>query len=129
MALYKNVKTKIKPRQFNKIKNANKKIMNKLIIAYIFGILSFVMAVTGVFSLFFSIPGLILGVMSLKMPEKKVIIPLGYQGRVGKKNITAQPFMTTKYLSYIAIGLNVFSMAVSLFATVVVAALFTAGTK
>ncbi len=103
--------------------------MNKLIVAYILGVLSFVMAITGVFSLFLSIPGLILAVMSLKMPEKKVIIPLGYQGKVGRKKITAQPFMTTRYLSFIAIGLNIFSMAVSLFATAVIVALFTAGAK
>ena len=103
--------------------------MNKLIAAYILGVLSFVMAITGVFSLFLSIPGLILAIMSLKMPEKKVIIPLGYQGRVGKKNFTAAPFMTTRYLSYIAVGLNVFSIVVSLFATAVIAALFTAGAR
>ncbi len=103
--------------------------MNKLIAAYILGILSFVMAITGIFSLFLSIPGLLLAFMSLKMPEKKVVIPLGYQGKVGKKNITAQPFMTTKYLSYIALGLNIFSIAVSLFATAVIAALFTAGSR
>lgn len=103
--------------------------MNKLLAAYILGIVSFVMAITGVFSLFFSIPGLILAIMSLKLPEKKVGIPLGYQGKVGKKNFTAQPFMTTRYLSFIAIGLNCFSIAVSLFATAVIAALFTAGTR
>lgn len=103
--------------------------MNKLSVAYVLGILSFVMAITGVFSLFFSIPGLILAVTSLKVPEKKVVIPLGYQGKVGKKNFTAVPFMTTRYLSYIAIGLNIFSIAVSLFATAVIAALFTAGTR
>lgn len=103
--------------------------MSKLLGAYILGILSFVMAITGVFSLFLSIPGLLFAIASLKMPEKKVGIPLGYQGRVGKKNFTAQPFMTTRYLSFIALGLNVFSIAVSLFATAVVAALFTAGTR
>lgn len=103
--------------------------MSKLLIAYILGILSFVMAITGVFSLFISIPGLILAIMSLKIPEKKVGIPLGYQGRVGKKNFTAQPFMTTRYLSFIALGLNVFSIGVSLFATAIIAALFTAGSK
>lgn len=67
--------------------------------------------------------------MSLKMPEKKVNIPLGYQGKVGKKNFNAQPFMTTRYLSYVAIGLCVFSIAVSLFATAFIVALFTAGTR
>lgn len=103
--------------------------MKKLLAAYIFGILSFVMAIAGVFSLFFSVPGLILAVMSLKMPEQKVNIPLGYQGRVGRKNFTAYPYMTTRYLSYIALGLNIFSIAVSLFATAVIAALFTAGAR
>lgn len=103
--------------------------MSKLFVAYILGILSFVMAITGVFSLFLSIPGLVLAVMSLKDPEKRVNIPIGYQGRVGKKNFTAAPFMTTKYLSFIAIGLNCFSIAVSLFATAVVVSLFTAGTR
>lgn len=103
--------------------------MRKLVAAYILGILSFVMVVTGIFSLFLSIPGLFLSIMSLKMSEKKVGIPLGYQGRVGKKNFTARPFMTTRYLSFIAIGLNCFSIAVSLFATAIIAALFTAGVR
>jgi len=103
--------------------------MKKLIAAYILGLISFVMAITGIFSLFLSILGLILAIMSLKMPEKRVVIPLGYQGKVGKKNFTAKPFMTTRYLSYIAVGLNVFSIVVSLFATAVIAALFTAGTR
>lgn len=88
--------------------------MSKLFVTYILGILSFVMAITGVFSLFLSVPGLVLGIMSLKDKEKK---------------ITAQPFMTTRYLSYIAVGLNVFSIVVSLFATAVIAALFTAGAR
>ena len=87
------------------------------------------MAITCVFSLFFSVPGLILAIMSLGMREKKVTIPIGYQGRGGKKNFTAAPFMTTRYLSYIAGGLNMFSIAVSLFATAVIAALFTAGAR
>lgn len=97
--------------------------------AYVLGILSFVMAMTGVFSLFFSIPGLVLAIMSLKMKEKKIVIPLGYQGRVGKKKLTAQPFMTTRYLSFIALGLNIFSIAVSLFATAILAALLTVGMR
>lgn len=67
--------------------------------------------------------------MSLKSPEKEVTIPIGYKGTVGDKKITARPFLTTRYLSYIAIGLNVFSMATSLFATLVVLGLFTAGTR
>lgn len=103
--------------------------MKKLIAAYILGVLSFVMAVTGIFSLVLSIPGLLLAIASLKIPEKKVLIPLGYQGKLGKKNLTAQPFMTTRYLSYIAVGLNGFSIAVSLFATAIIAALFAAGSK
>lgn len=103
--------------------------MGKLIISYILGILSFVMAITGVFSLFFSIPGLIFAMLSLKMREKRVAIPLGYQGRIGKKKITATPFVTTRYLAYIALGLNIFSIAVSLFATFVILALFTAGAR
>lgn len=102
--------------------------MNKLITAYVLGILSFVMAIIGVFSLFLSIPGLILAVMSLKERERKVSIPIGYQGKVGKRKISASPFVTTRYLSFLALGLNAFSIAVSLFATVVIAALFTAGT-
>jgi len=95
--------------------------MNKLLVAYILGILSFVMAITGVFSLFLSIPGLILAIMSLKDRERRVPIPIGYQGTIGRKKISASPFMTTRYLSYIAIGLNTFSIAVSLFATAIIA--------
>ena len=103
--------------------------MRNLVIASMLGILSFVMAGTGIFSLFLSIPGLFLAIRSLNLPEKKVVIPLGYQGKVGKKRITAQPFMTTRYLSYFAVGLNVFSIAVSLFASAVVVALLTAGSR
>lgn len=105
------------------------KNMAKLFSAYILGILSFVMAITGLFSLLFSIPGLVLAIMSLKVREKKVTIPLGYQGKVGKKNFTAVPFMTTRYLSYIAIGLNGFSIAVALLTTFTILALFTAGSR
>ena len=103
--------------------------MSKLAVAYILGILSFVMSIAGIFSLLFSVPGLILAILSLKMPEKKVTIPLGYQGRVGKKKFSAKPFMTTRYLSFIAIGLNIFSIAVSLFATFTILALFTEGSR
>lgn len=109
------------PRKENKMK--------KLTVAYILGILSFVMAITGIFSLFLSIPGLLLSIISLKMPEKRVVIPLGYQGTVGRKKISARPFVTTRYLSFVAIGLNSFSIAISLFAAAIIAALFTAGTR
>ncbi|MCR4263149.1 MAG: hypothetical protein NUV98_00330 [Candidatus Roizmanbacteria bacterium] len=103
--------------------------MNKLVIAYILGILSFVLAITGIFSFLLSVPGLLFAIASLKSPEKHIALPIGYQGRVGKKKLTAQPFLTTRYLSYIAIGLNAFSMAVALFATLSVLALFTAAMK
>ena len=103
--------------------------MKKLLGAYLLGILSFILSIVGVFALLFSVPGLILAILSLKMPEKKVTIPLGYQGRVGKKNFTAMPFMTTRYLSFIAIGLNIFSIAVSLFATFTIFSLFVAGMR
>ncbi|OGK50018.1 hypothetical protein A3A55_03595 [Candidatus Roizmanbacteria bacterium RIFCSPLOWO2_01_FULL_40_14] len=98
-------------------------------IAYILGILSFLFAITGIFSFLLSIPGLVLAIGSLKSPEKTIMIPLGYQGRVGKKKLTARPFITTRYLSYIAIGLNIFSMAVALFTTLSVLALFTVGMR
>lgn len=103
--------------------------MNKLIIAYILGVLSFVMAITGAFSLLFSIPGLILAIMSLKLKAKNITLPFGYQGIVGHKKVSAQPYLSTHYLSYVAIGLNIFSIAVSLFSTAVIVALFTAGTR
>ncbi len=103
--------------------------MKKLVSAYILGILSFVMAITGVFSLFFSIPGLIFSLASLKLPERKINIPLGYQGTLGRKKVSATPYITSRYLAYLAIGLNIFSIAASLFATAVIVALFTAGAK
>ncbi len=103
--------------------------MKKLVAAYILGILSFVMAITGVFSLFLSIPGLLLGISSFKERNKRIAIPIGYQGRIGKKKITATPFMTTRYLSYVAVGLNIFSIVVSLFATFAILSLFVAGTR
>ena|SRR3989344_1219055 len=103
--------------------------MGKLIASYILGILSFVLSITGIFSLFLSIPGVLLAVASLKLPEKKIAIPIGYQGSIGKKKMTAQPYITSRYLAFISIGLNAFSIAVSLFATFAVLALFTAGTR
>lgn len=103
--------------------------MGKLIAAYILGLLSFLFAIAGVFSFFFSIPGLILGILSLKSKAKNITIPIGYTGKLGKKKVTARPFVSTHYLSYIAIGLNIFSMAVSIFATLSVLALFTAGMR
>lgn len=103
--------------------------MKKLVGAYILGILSFIMAITGIFSLLFSIPGLFLGIASLKDKEKRIRIPIGYEGTVGKKKMSARPFMTTRYISYISIGLNIFSIAVSLFTTFAILALFTAGTR
>ena len=103
--------------------------MNKLIVAYILGILSFVMAMTGVFSLFLSIPGLIFAIQSLKSPAKDIPLPVGYKGKLGRKKISAQPYLSTHYFSYIAVGLNSFSIVVSLFTTAVIIALFTAGTR
>ncbi|OGG15188.1 hypothetical protein A2773_04860 [Candidatus Gottesmanbacteria bacterium RIFCSPHIGHO2_01_FULL_39_10] len=103
--------------------------MGKLIAAYILGITSFVFSITGAFSLFLSIPGLILATAALKLPEKKINIPVGYQGKVGRKNISAQPFITSRYLAYIAVILNVFSIATSLFASFALLALFTVGTR
>src|SRR3989344_3707979 len=103
--------------------------MNKLIVAYILGILSFVMAMTGVFSLLLSIPGLFLGIATLKDKEKRIRMPMGYEGTVGKKKISAKPFMTTRYLSYVAIGLNVFSIVIAVISTLFLAIFFVAGTR
>jgi len=103
--------------------------MNKLIVAYILGILSFVMAMTGVFSLLLSIPGLFLGIATLKDKEKRIRMPMGYEGTVGKKKISAKPFMTTRYLSYVAIGLNVFSIVIAVITTLFLAIFFVAGTR
>lgn len=103
--------------------------MGVLITSYILGILSFLFAMTGIFSFIFSIPGVLLGIRSLRLKEKNITIPIGYSGTVGKKKITAQPFLSTRYLAFIAIGLNAFSMAVALFATLSLLALFTAGMR
>lgn len=103
--------------------------MGKLIASYILGVLSFLLSIGGIFSLLLSIPGLFLAISSLKLPEKKIGIPIGYQGSLGKKKLTAQPYVTSRYLAYIAIFLNAFSIAVSLFATFTLLALFTAGTR
>ncbi|GEM_PF-3517892 len=103
--------------------------MGKLIASYILGLISFVMAITGIFSLVFSIPGLILSIASLKLPEKRIGIPLGYQGMLGRKKISATPYVTTRYLAYIALVLNIFSMAVSLFTTFSLLAFFTAAMR
>ena len=85
--------------------------MTKLLMAYILGIISFLMAFSGIFSFLFSVPGLILAVNSLKLKEKRIMIPLGYQGKLGRKKLTAQPYVTSRYLAYIALVLNIFSMA------------------
>ncbi|MEK7543384.1 MAG: hypothetical protein AAB557_00785 [Patescibacteria group bacterium] len=99
--------------------------MTKLVMAYILGIVSFLMAFGGIFSFLFSVPGLLLAIHSLKIKEKRILIPLGYQGTVGRKKLTAQPYVTTRYLAYIALVLNIFSMAVSLFTTFSLLAFFT----
>ena len=103
--------------------------MTKLLIAYILGIISFLMAFSGVFSFLFSVPGLILAIHSLKIKEKRIMIPLGYQGTLGRKKLSAQPYVTTRYLAYIALILNIFSMAVSLFSTFSLLALFSAAMR
>lgn len=103
--------------------------MKKLIIAYILGVLSFVMGITGVLSLFLSIPGLVLAIMSFKDKEKRIRIPIGYEGTVGKKKMSARPFMTTRYLSYVAVGLNAFSMAVSVITTLFLFSFLSAGMR
>lgn len=103
--------------------------MTKLIAAYILGLVSFLMAFSGIFSFLFSVPGLILAVHSLKVREKKIMIPLGYQGKLGRKKLTAQPYVTTRYLAYIALVLNIFSMAVSLFTTFSLLAFFAAAMR
>lgn len=103
--------------------------MKKLLMAYILGIVSFLFAFTGVFSFLFSIPGLFLAVTSLKFPEKKIRIPLGYEVISGRKKLLAKPYITSKYLAYIAIGLCLFSMVVSTFTTFSIIALFGAGLR
>lgn len=103
--------------------------MTKLVTAYILGIISFLMAFTGMFSFLFSVPGLILAMHSLKIKEKRIMIPLGYQGTLGRKKLTAHPYVTNRYLAYIALVLNIFSMAVSLFTTFSLLALFSAAMR
>lgn len=103
--------------------------MQKLLTAYILGIISFLFALAGIFSFFFSVPGLFLAISSLKLPEKKIHIPIGYEGRLGNKKLSARPYVTSRYLAYIAVVLNIFSMAVAAFATFSVIALFVAGTR
>lgn len=103
--------------------------MTKLIAAYILGIISFLLAFSGIFSFLFSVPGLMLAIHSLKIKEKRIMIPLGYQGTLGRKKLTAQPYVTTRYLAYIALVLNIFSMAVSLFTTFSLLALFSAAMR
>ena len=55
---------------------------------------------------------------------EKINIPLGYQGLWVEK-VSATPYITSRYLAYLAIG-PIFSIAASLFATAVIVALFTA---
>lgn len=103
--------------------------MSKLVVAYILGIVSFVMAFSGIFSFLLSVPGVLFAIQSMKMKEKRITIPLGYQGTLGRKKLSAQPYVTTRYLAYIALALNIFSMAVSLFTTFSLLVLFSAGMK
>ena len=103
--------------------------MTKLATAYILGIISFLFAFSGIFSFLFSVPGFILAISSLKIKEKRIMIPLGYQGTLGRKKLSAQPYVTTRYLAYIALVLNIFSMAVSLFTTFSLLALFSAAMR
>jgi len=102
--------------------------MNKLVASFVLGIVGFLFSIVGIFSLVFSIPGLFLAIASIKTKGKKVTLPFGYVGSYGKKRISAQPYFSTRYIAFIALGLNAFSIAVSLFTTFVIAALFTAAT-
>lgn len=103
--------------------------MKKLFLAYVLGILSFVLSITGIFSLFLSIPGLFLAISSLKSKQKEMTLPIGYKGKLGNKKVSAQPYISTRYLSYTAIGLNAFSIAVSVITTLFLVAFLAAGTR
>jgi hypothetical protein len=91
--------------------------VGKTIASLILGILSFMLSITGVLSLLLSIPGLVLAILALKSPSRNITVPVGYTGKVGKKKLTAQPFVSTKYLIYAAIAINIFSILVALVAT------------
>ena len=60
---------------------------------------------------------------------KKLLFPLDINGESGRGILAQRLFLTTRYLSFVAIGLSFFGIAVSLFSTFTILALFTAGTE
>jgi len=70
--------------------------MNKRSLSLIFGVLAFFLSWSG-FGFIFGIPGLIFGMASLKSPERK-----------------KSRLVSGKYLSYVAIVLNLFSISMLL---------------
>lgn len=77
--------------------------MNKAIVSIILGIISLML---GPFGLISSAIGLFLGIKANKAPSSTVSIPLGYKGKVGEKDVSVQPFLSSKYLVWIGIILN-----------------------
>ncbi len=92
--------------------------MNRVWAAIILGIVSFLFSITGPLALLLAIPGLLLGISGLKLPAREISIPVGYKGKLGRKTIKAQPFLSTKYLVFMAIGINAFAGMISLLAAI-----------
>lgn len=101
--------------------------MNRVVASFVLGFIFFLFSITGPISLLLSIPGLFLAISMLKAPEKEISLPVGYKAKIGGKSIRAQSYFTSKYLTFAAIGINLFSMAVAVLATLPILFLFLAG--
>lgn len=93
--------------------------MNKAVISVILGIISLTL---GPFALIPSAIGLFLGIKALKIPASSISIPVGYKGKVGEKEVSAQPFVSSKLFVWVGLVLN----AIALFFAVIAVVAFIA---
>lgn len=88
--------------------------MNKSFFSIVLGFISFLFYILGPLNLLVSIPGLILGILALKSPNKTILLPGGFKGSYGNKKISTQSFISSKYIAYIGIAVNILSILYSL---------------
>lgn len=103
--------------------------MDKAVLSFILGIMGFISsAFIGPASLFFSIPGLIFSIIALKSPSKEIDLPFGI--RIGgKKKQVAKPFISNKYVAWIALALNIIALFIGLSALLLIVSMAVIGIK
>lgn len=78
------------------------------------GSVAFVLSFTVIIPILLAVPGLIIGINALKDDSQPIKMPVGYAVKIGEKEVTAQPFFSSKYLTYIAIGINAIGLIIGL---------------